>query len=225
MGIAFIRTIILYVFVVIAVRFMGKRQIGQLQPSELVVTILISELAAIPMQETGIPLVSGFIPIVTLVCCEALVDVLALRSYKFRRLISGRPSVLVRNGVIDQNEMNKQGFTLDDLMEEIRIAGYMSIDEVDYAIVETNGQLSVFPKSENKPVTAGMMNIQVTDGGLPTTVICDGLLSLPSLESVGKDIQWLQNTIAAQGLKTQDVFLMTVDNQGKAIIIPKEKTK
>lgn len=225
MGIAFIRTIILYLFVIIAVRFMGKRQIGQLQPSELVVTILISELAAIPMQETGIPLVSGFIPIVTLVCCETVLDAITLKNSKFRRLVSGKPSILVRNGVIDQKEMKKQGFTLDDLMEEIRLAGYVSIDEVDIAICETNGQLSVFPKNQNKPVTAGMMNITISDGGLPTTIICDGILSLPSLTAVGKDIQWLQNTISTQGLSTQDVFLMTIDSQGKTIIIPKEKTQ
>lgn len=223
MGIAFLRTVILYIFVIIAVRFMGKRQIGELQPSELVVTILISELAAIPMQETGIPLVSGFIPIVTLVSCEIILSAITLKSYRLRRLISGKPSVLIRNGVIDQKEMKRQGFTLDDLMEEIRLCGYMGVDEVAFAICETNGKLSVFPTSQNKPVTAGMMNLTSGDGGLPVTIICDGMLSLPSLAAAGKDMLWLQNTISAQGLASQNVFLMTVDSLGKTIIIPKEQ--
>jgi len=223
MGIAFLRTVILYIFVIIAVRFMGKRQIGELQPSELVVTILISELAAIPMQETGIPLVSGFIPIVTLVSCEIILSAITLKSYRLRRLISGKPSVLIRNGVIDQKEMKRQGFTLDDLMEEIRLCGYMGVDEVAFAICETNGKLSVFPTSQNKPVTAGMMNMTSGDGGLPVTIICDGMLSLPSLAAAGKDMLWLQNTISAQGLASQNVFLMTVDSLGKTIIIPKEQ--
>jgi uncharacterized membrane protein YcaP (DUF421 family) len=223
MGIAFLRTVILYIFVIIAVRFMGKRQIGELQPSELVVTILISELAAIPMQETGIPLVSGFIPIVTLVSCEIILSAITLKSYRLRRLISGKPSVLIRNGVIDQKEMKRQGFTLDDLMEEIRLCGYMGVDEVAFAICETNGKLSVFPTSQNKPVTAGMMNLTSGDGGLPVTIICDGMLSLPSLAAAGKDMLWLQNTISAQGLASQNVFLMTVDSFGKTIIIPKEQ--
>lgn len=222
MGIAFVRTIILYVFVILAVRLMGKRQIGELQPSELVVAILISELAAIPMQETGIPLVSGFIPIVTLVSCEIILSAITLSSFKLRRIVSGKPSVLVRNGVIDQHEMRRQGFTLDDLMEEIRLCGYMSVDEVAFAICETNGKLSVFPTCQNKPVTAGMMNLTCSDGGLPVTLICDGMLSLPSLAAAGKDMLWLQNILSAQGLSPQNVFLMTVDSIGKAIIIPKE---
>ena len=119
MGVAFIRTIILYVFVIVAVRLMGKRQIGELQPSELVVAILISELAAIPMQETGIPLVSGIIPILTLISCEIILSALTLWNVKLRHIITGKPSVLIKNGQINQQEMRCLGFTLDDLMEEI----------------------------------------------------------------------------------------------------------
>jgi uncharacterized membrane protein YcaP (DUF421 family) len=223
MGVAFVRTIVLYIFVIIAVRLMGKRQIGELQPSELVVAILISELAAIPMQETGIPLVSGIIPILTLISCEIILSAITLSSVKLRRIISGKPSVLIKNGIIDQQEMRRLGFTIDDLMEELRLCGYMSVDDVAVAVLETNGKLSVFPTNQNKPVTAGMMNLQCEDGGLPVTLICDGLLSLPSLAEVGKDMTWLQNTLSAQGLLPQNVFMMTVDRLGKTIIIPKEQ--
>ena len=223
MGISFVRTIILYIFVVAAVRFMGKRQIGELQPSELVVAILISELAAIPMQETGIPLVSGAIPILTLIACEIILSSITLASMRMRRLITGKPSVLISNGVIDQQEMRRLRFTLDDLMEELRISGYMSVDEVAFAVLETNGKLSVFPTCQNKPVTAGMMNLNCPDGGLPFMIICDGMLSLKSLAESGRDMTWLQNQLSTQCLEPQNVFFMTVDSLGKAIIIPKEK--
>lgn len=222
MGIAFIRTIVLYIIVVTAVRIMGKREIGELQPSELVVAILISELAAIPMQEPGIPLVSGIIPIFTLIACEIILSVITLKSVKLRHIITGKPSVLISNGVIDQQEMRRLRFTLDDLMEELRISGYMSVDEVAFAVFETNGKLSIFPTCQNKPVTAGMMNLNCPDGGLPTTLICDGMLSLPALKVSGKDLEWLEGQLSAQGLSPEDIFLMTVDSLGKAIIIPKE---
>ncbi|MEG6572848.1 DUF421 domain-containing protein [[Clostridium] cellulosi] len=224
MGIAFIRTVILYVLVVAAVRIMGKRQIGELQPSELVVAILISELAAIPMQETGTPLSSGIIPILTLIACEVILSALTLSSIKLRHIISGKPSILIKDGQIDQREMKRLRFTVDDLMEELRNSGYMNLDEIAYAVLETNGKLSVFPKCENKPVTAGMMNIKCEDTGLPTMLICDGILSLPSLAGVGKDMVWLEDTLTKQGLTPEDVFIMTIDKSEKTIIIPKDKT-
>lgn len=224
MGIAFIRTLILYVFVVGAVRVMGKREIGELQPSELVVAILISELAAIPMQEGGIPLVSGIIPILTLISCEMILSELQLSNVKMRHIISGKPNILIKNGQIDQREMRKLRFTIDDLMEELRHSGYMNVDEIAYAILETNGKLSVFPTSENKPVTAGMMNLQPQDSGLPIMLICDGMLSLPSLAGAGKDMVWLENTLLEKGLTPQEVFIMTIDAGQKTIIIPKDLT-
>lgn len=225
MSIAFIRTVILYIFVVTAVRFMGKRQIGELQPSELVVAILISELAAIPMQETGIPLVSGIIPILTLVACEIILSTITLLSARFRHVVTGKPSVLIKGGVIDQLEMRRLCFTIDDLMEELRLCGYMNVDEVGYAVLETNGKLSVFPNCDNKPVTASMMKLNCPDSGLPTVLICDGMLSLSALSGAGRDITWLQNVLAEQSLTPQQVFLMTIDTLGKSIVIPKEQKR
>lgn len=223
MAIAFIRTIILYILLVLALRLMGKKQIGELQPSELAVTILISELAAIPMQETGIPLVSGIVPIFTLVVCDIVISVLVLKSRRVRRFITGKPSILIRNGIIDQKELKKQGFNLDDLMEELRLCGYLNVDEVAYAICETNGKLSVFPNSENMPVTAKMLNLSPEDSGFPITVISDGLIALHALKTAGKDLVWLDKTLKAKGYSADDVFLMTVDKKSKAMIIPKEK--
>lgn len=223
MGISFIRTILLYTIVVAAVRVMGKREIGELQPSELVVAILISELAAIPMQETGIPLTSGVIPILTLISCEIILSSITLLSTKARRLISGRPSVLIINGRIDQGEMRKLRFTIDDLMEELRISGYMNVTEVAFAVLETNGKLSVFPTCPNKPVTAGMMNLNCPDGGLPVTLISDGTVYVNALNSTGKNMTWLLNQLSSQNLTPQNVFLMTVDSLDTTMVIPKEK--
>jgi uncharacterized membrane protein YcaP (DUF421 family) len=203
---------------------MGKRQIGELQPSELVVAILISELAAIPMQETGTPLVSGIIPILTLISCEIILSAITLSSVKLRHIISGKPSILIKNGQIDQREMKRLRFTIDDLMEELRHSGYMNVDEIEYAVLETNGKLSVFPTCQNKPVTAGMMNIQCEEAGLPIMLICDGMLSLPSHAGAGKDMVWLQDILLKKGLTPQEVFIMTIDNSEKTIIIPKDKT-
>ena len=225
MGISFVRTILLYVIVITAVRVMGKRQIGELQPSELVVAILISELAAIPMQETGIPLSSGVIPILTLIACEIILSAVTMLSNRARGIITGRPSILIYNGNIDQREMRKLRFTLDDLMEELRINGYMSLTEVAFAVLETNGKLSVFPTCQNKPVTAGMMNLPCEDGGLPVTLISDGVIYHMALTSAGKDMAWLHSQLAPQNLSPEKVFLMTVDSLDTTMIIPKEFDK
>ncbi|MFT9056176.1 MAG: DUF421 domain-containing protein [Ethanoligenens sp.] len=223
MGIAFIRTIILYVIVIAAVRIMGKRQIGELQPSELVVAILISDLASVPMQDTGIPLTSGIVPILTLISCEVALSGLTLLSTRLRRVVTGRPSILIQNGQINQSEMRRLRFTIDDLMEELRLCGYMSISDVAIAVLETNGKLSVFPTCAKSPVTAEMLRVPCPpDGGLPTTLICDGKLLPESLRSTGKDMDWLHATLSAQGLTVAGVFLMTIDNLDKTIIVKKD---
>lgn len=221
MGIAFIRTIILYAILIVALRIMGKRQIGELQPSELAVTILISNLAAIPMQEPGIPLVGGVVPILTLVVCNSILSIISLKNRRLRRVITGKPSVLIKNGIIDQKEMRKNGFNIDDLLEELRMAGYLSVKEVAYAICETNGKLSVFPTSENKPATAGMLNLEAEDNGIPVTVISDGLIATNALKSIGKDLNWLEKKIKSSGFKPENIFLMTVAKNNDILMIPK----
>lgn len=221
MGIAFIRTIILYAILIVALRIMGKRQIGELQPSELAVTILISNLAAIPMQEPGIPLIGGIVPILTLVVCNSILSIISLKNRRIRRVITGKPSILIENGIIDQKELRKNGFNIDDLLEELRMAGYLSIKEIAYAICETNGKLSVFPTAENKPATAGMLNIPAEDNGIPVTIISDGLIATNALKSVGKDMNWLDKKTKAAGFKSENIFLMTVSKNNDILIIPK----
>ncbi|HCC00654.1 MAG TPA: hypothetical protein DEP42_05505 [Ruminococcaceae bacterium] len=223
MGIALVRTLILYIVVITAVRIMGKRQIGELQPSELVVAILISDLASVPMQDPAIPLSNGIIPILTLISCEIALSGLTLISSRLRRVVTGRPSILIQDGQINQAEMRRLRFTLDDLMEELRLCGYMGIDEVAIAVMETNGQLSVFPTKAKTPVTAEMLGVKCpASGGLPTTLICDGKLFLDSLQAAGKDMDWLNATLSSQEVRISDVFLMTVDNLDKTLIVKKD---
>lgn len=223
MGIALIRTFILYIVVVAAIRIMGKRQIGELQPSELVVAILISDLASVPMQDTGIPLTSGIVPILTLISCEVALSGLTLLSSRIRRIVTGRPSILIQDGEINQAEMRRLRYTLDDLMEELRLCGYMRVTDVAVAVLETNGKLSVFPICDKTPVTAEMMNISCPpEGGLPTTLICDGKLLTESLLATGKDIDWLNAILSAQGLTVAGVFLMTLDSIDRTIIVKKD---
>lgn len=223
MAIALIRTIILYLFVIAAMRIMGKRQIGELQPSELVVTILISELAAIPMQETGIPLISGLLPILTLIACEILLSALTIVSIRARHVITGHPIVVIENGCILQHELRRLRFTVDDLIEELRLAGYMSADEVAWAVIETNGKVSFFPKAENTPVTASMINFTINSGGLPVVVISDGVILKEGLRHLGRDVAWVRSCLAPTGLSAGEVFLMTADRLGKLNIVPREK--
>ena len=150
MAISFLRTIILYIVVVAGFRIMGKRQIGEMQPSELVVAIMISDLATIPMEDIGIPLFSGVIPIFTLIVMEILLSQLSLKNKKFRRLMSGKPNVIIHNGKILEEEMKNLRFNMDDLNEQLRIQGYTGISNINFAILETNGQLSIIPKPKNK---------------------------------------------------------------------------
>lgn len=153
MALSFLRTALLYIIVVLGLRIMGKRQIGEMQPSELVVAIMISDLAAIPMQDTGISLFSGIIPILTLIVMEILLSQISLKSKKFRRLVTGKPSVIIHNGKLLREEMQKIRFNMDDLKEQLRIQGYTKVSDINFAILETNGQLSIIPKPKSKPAT------------------------------------------------------------------------
>jgi len=154
LALSFLRTLFLYIIVVTGMRIMGKRQIGEMQPSELVVAIMISDLATIPMQDVAIPLFSGVIPILTLIVMEILLSWISLKNKKFRRLMTGKPNVIIHNGKILKEEMKNLRFNTDDLNEQLRIQGYTGISDINFAILETNGQLSVIPKPKNKPATA-----------------------------------------------------------------------
>lgn len=226
MVIAFLRTVILYLLIIVGIRLMGKRQVGELEPSELVLALIIADLAAVPMQDFGIPLLTGVIPILTLLCITMILSVLTMRSVRFRALVCGRPSIIVENGRLKQSEMRKNRFTVDELMEELRMKGITDISTVKYAILETNGQISVLPYANQLPATAEQMNLTPPDVGLPLVIINDGRLIRHNLELRGYDEKWLKKQLkAASAARPQDVFLLTVDEQGRTYLVRKEGVK
>lgn len=176
-------------------RIMGKRQIGQLQASELVVSLIIADLAAIPMGNVGIPLLAGIIPILTLFIAEAILSYVALKSQFARRILSGKPSIIVAKGKIIEKELNKQRFSVDDLIEQLRIKNISSIEDVEYAILETGGDLSVILKTPKKPVIREDLKVNAKYEGLPTTIVIDGALIKENLSIAGINENWLQKQL------------------------------
>lgn len=215
MVIAFIRTLILYILIITGVRLMGKRQVGELEPSELVVSLLIADLAAVPMQDFGIPLLTGIIPIFTLLSLTMIFSVLTMKNTRFRILLCGKPSIVVREGVLDQREMQRNRYTVDELFEELRMKGYTDLTQIKYAILETNGQLSVLPFAAQQPPSAAQLSIPTQEKGLPIILISDGRLMDHNLSVSGHDRKWLDMQLKKHNCpSTADVFLMTVDELG-----------
>lgn len=215
MLISFIRTIILYLLIVIALRIMGKRQVGQLEPTELVVTMMISDLATIPMGHVSIPLMHGVIPILTLIIAEATLSFVNLKSRRFRKIMSGTPVVIIRNGKVFEEELERLRLNIDDLMEELRSNGNPDINEIEYAIFETNGSLSIIPKSGSRPATPNDFQMNVKYKGLPFMLICDGKINENALKAFEKDEKWLLNKVYSKGVNTiEDVLLASVDESG-----------
>ena len=220
-----LRTIILYLLIIAGVRLMGKRQVGELEPSELVLSLIIADLASVPMQDYGIPLLTGIIPILALLSLTMILSVLTMKSVKFRALLCGRPSVVVQNGTLVQREMSKTRLTVDELLEELRIKGYTDLSQIKYAILETNGQLSVLPYANQKPPTARDMKVSVEEGGLPKVVVSDGRLLEPNLRALGHDRPWLDKQLAQRGCKElSQVFLLLVDETNAIDFARKDET-
>ena len=210
-----IRTLILYIAVIFSLRVMGKRQIGELQPSELVVAIMISDLATVPMASVDIPLLSGVVPVLTLIIAEVITSYMSLKSGRLRRFITGEPSVVIYGGKINESELERLRFNVNDLLEELRIAGCCDISEVDTAIIETSGKLSVIPRKESMPPTAGDMHIKCGGNGLPCAVITDGKLNESELRRSGKTAQWLAAELKKRGAKSEkDVFIASINPSG-----------
>lgn len=226
MTVSFVRTIILYIIIIVALRLMGKRQVGELSPSEFVVTLLVSELATIPMQSTAIPLSHGIVPIFTLLALELLISTIFIRNSKIRKLAVGRINMLIEDGKVKQDEMRKLRITLDELLEEIRLKGYLDISEIKYAILEANGELSVFPFSKYEPVTREDMKINENKTLLPHTIISDGVYIKSEAEKLGRNKNWVKKQLRKSDVSSvEDVFLMQADRNGKITIIPKEEKK
>ena len=217
---AFVRTVILYFLIIAGMRLMGKRQIGELEPGELVLTMMISDLAAVPMQDFGIPLLSGLIPILTLLALSLLLSQLSLRSLRLRALLCGTPSILIREGRLQQAVMRKNRFTIDELREQ----GISRIEDVKYAVLENSGQLSIFPWAAQQPPTARQLGLDPADGvTLPVVLINDGRVLRRNLAACGRDEGWLRRQLAREKLSSpRDVFLLTLDGQGAVFCVRKE---
>lgn len=220
-----IRTVILYSLVIIALRLMGKREIGQLQPFEFVVILMISDLAAIPSENMGIPLLSGIIPILILVFLSISLSYLELKSVKARDILNGVPSILVERGRIVEEELIRNRLPLSDLVEELRMRSIPNIADVEFAILETNGQISVLPKSNKRPVTPEDLKIKTDFEGLPYVLIMDGRLDDKALAISGKNLTWLENELKKKNIqKLEDVFFASLDTSGNFYLQLKDKS-
>ena len=223
MLLTYIRTIVLYLVLIAVIRMMGKRQIGEMEPSEFVVTMLVANLASIPMQDGGIPLYSGLVPILTVLGVELILTALSMRSVKLRQLLCGKPVILIENGKILQKNLRSTRITLDELTELLRGKDVLRPDTVQYAILETNGNLSVFPFPEEKPATAKDAKITPAEQHLPYTLIADGYLYRENLRLSGKDERWLRKQLQKRKATINSTWLMTVDSAGQILWQEKEK--
>ena len=218
MLIVFVRTLILYILIIVVLRLMGKRQVGQLQPSELVVALIIADLAAVPMSEVGIPLINGIIPIITLFIMEELLSYISMKSERARGLISGKPSILIERGTIIEDELRRIRYNINDLLEQLRLKNFSNVEDVSYAILETSGQLSVIPKEEIKPVTLKDMNLKAKTQHLPVTVIIDGRIISDNLYKTGLSNNWLADQLRKNSIKSsEDVFFAYLNPERKFI--------
>lgn len=224
MLIAFWRTIFLYFLVIICLRFMGKRQLGDLQPSELVTTIIISNIAAVPIENMGMPLLASAIPILLLASLEVIFSGIILKNRKLRRLIMGSPRAVIQSGVVIEEELRKIRWSIDDLMEELRCSGIFNIAEVDYALVETTGRLSVYQKFEHRNVTNGGAKLKKKGKDSPSVIIIsDGELVVEGLNFCMITEGWIHTTLKKRGLVLRDVFIMSCNQDLEYVIFEREK--
>ncbi len=221
MTVTLVRTAIMYVFVTIGIRLMGKRQIGDMQPNELVVTLLISEIAAIPLQDTTQPLLNGVVAIFTLVIIEIIISVLCLKFIRFRRLMNGKSIVIIKNGVVDEKAMRKVRMTVIDLVELLRDKDVFDLGTVDYAVLEVNGSLSVMLRPEEQPLTPKVAEINPQKSAMHLPVITDGKIIDESLTALKIDRQDIINKLKKKKYSVNEVFLMTLDRDGNQNIIKK----
>lgn len=223
MGVVFIRTIIIFVALVLSMRIMGKRQLGELEPIELTVAVLISNLASQPLQDISTPLIYGLIPVLVLLAGQVIISGLSLKSPRLRVAIYGKPSILIENGVINQAEMRKNRITVDELTVELRQNNITDMSKVKYAILETSGTLSILPYAGENPPSANDMAVPVVDNGMPITVICDGRVLKDNLYLLGLNEKWLQKQLSSRGVNTpRQVYLFSVDQNKNVYFLKKE---
>lgn len=220
MAIVLIRTLIIYLTLLVTMRLLGKRQMGELELSELVVASLMADLAAHPLQDIGIPMINGIVPVLVLFCCEVFVAGLSMKSIALRALLFGKPSLLIDHGKIIQREMQKNRFTPDELMQELRKQGIYDISRVQYAVLETSGTLNVMPFPEEKPATARMLGIKPEAECYPSIVVSQGRVLENNLKWLGLDKSWLDKEL--KGAELKSIYLMIADSTGRTYIAAKE---
>ena len=222
MILSYLRTLVLYLVLILVIRLMGKRQIGQMEPAEFVVTMLVANLAAIPMQDGAIPLYSGLVPIFTVLGLELVLSGGMLRSVRLRRLLCGKPVILINNGKILQENLKSARINLDELTGQLREKDVLDITTVQFAILETNGNLSVFPYPKEKPASAKDAGVPAGKQFLPVTLVEDGYLSRENLTLANKDEAWLDKVLKAHNSRVSETFLLTVDGSDRVLWLGKE---
>ncbi|MGN0522051.1 MAG: DUF421 domain-containing protein [Eubacterium sp.] len=225
MTINFLRAVIIYIFVIIAVRVMGKRQVGELKPHELVITILVSSVASIPLEENAMPLANCLVPILLFISFEIIVSVISMKSLWFRNLIQGRPIFIIRKGRLDQKKLKELRFTVDDIVDALRQKDIFDISEVEDAVIETNGSISVLPKSKYKPLTPDDVNISVEEKGMPITIVMDGkTVNEYFNEDKIRDSE-IELILQNVNIPSKKIMLLTIDDNGNTYLIEKEHNK
>lgn len=223
MLITFFRSIVLYIIVLIVMRLMGKREIGQLQPFELAISIMIADLASIPMTEIGIPIFNGIIPILGLLVMHLIISVINLKSLKAREVICGKPSILIYRGKIDEKVLKKERFTINELEERLRGNNVVNLGDVEYAILETSGQVTVIQKPEKRNTIPEDFNITPEYEGIPYDLVVDGKVMNKNLKLIGKNYNWLKKQVEKFGIKPEEALVVTIDGKGQIFCQEKEK--
>ena len=221
----FVRAIIIYIIVLVVMRLMGKREIGQLQPFELVISIMIADLASIPMTDPGVPIFNGLVPILGLLAMHLLITVLNIKSVNLRKITCGKPTILVYRGKIDEEALKKERFTISELQERLRGKDVFNLGDVEFAILETNGEVSVITKPNKRNLTPEDMNIEADYEGLPYDLIVDGKIMYENLSKIGKDKRWLLKQIEKFKCMPEDVLIATMDGKGNFFCQQKERKK
>lgn len=223
MLITFFRAIVLYILVLIVMRLMGKREIGQLQPFELAISIMIADLATIPMTETGIPISNGIIPMLGLLVMHLLISMLNIKSTKAREIICGKPRILIYRGKIQEKALKKERFTINELEERLRDNNIFNIGDVEYAILETSGQVTVIPKPNKRTTTPEDFNIEPKYEGIPYDLVVDGKVMYKNLEKLGKNYVWLKKQTEKFGIKPEQALIVTIDGDNQFFCQPLDK--
>lgn len=223
MLIIFVRAIVLYILVLIVMRLMGKREIGQMQPFELAISIMIADLASIPMSDSGIPITNGIIPILGLLVMHLIISIINMKSIKGRGIICGKPSILIYRGRIDEKVLKKERFTINELEERLRGNNIVNIGDVEYAILETNGQVTVIQKPDKRNTIPADFNIQPEYEGIPYDLVIDGKIMYDNLKQIGKNYEWLRKQVNKFNIKPEEALLVTLDGKGQMFCQSKSK--